>query len=207
VVPSPGFLKGLREICDRHGIMLIADEVQSGVGRTGKMWAFEHEGIVPDIVASAKGLGGGLPLGAIIARSEVSSQWQAGSHGNTYGGNGLVCAVSHELLELVEESLMDNAVAVGEQLKDRLSELKMRFPQIGKVRGRGLMIGVEFIDPVSCKPATKLADAIMEESFRKGLLVLTCGASTIRFCPPLTLSAAQADEAVERFALAIEACV
>jgi 4-aminobutyrate aminotransferase len=207
VVPAPGFLRGLRDICDRHGIVLIADEVQSGVGRTGKMWAFEHEGIVPDIVASAKGLGGGLPLGAMIARESLARQWQPGSHGNTYGGNGLTCAVAHELLIMVEDELMANASVVGAHLMARLEELKARFPQIGVVRGRGLMIGVEFIDPATGNAAGKLADAIMEDAFRKGLLLLTCGASTIRFCPPLTLSESQADEAVERFALAIAACV
>lgn len=207
VVPAPGFMQGLREICDRHGIMLICDEVQSGIGRTGKMWAFEHEGIVPDIIASAKGLGGGLPIGAMIAREELVQQWQPGSHGNTYGGNGLTCAVTHELLCMVEEELMANAAAVGAHLIERLRGLQGRFPQISAVRGRGLMIGVEFVDPATHQPAGKLADAIMEESFRKGLLVLTCGASTIRFCPPLTVTEAEADEAVERFAIAIEACV
>ncbi|NTV65128.1 MAG: aminotransferase class III-fold pyridoxal phosphate-dependent enzyme, partial [Oscillochloris sp.] len=207
VVPAPGFIPGLREICDRHGIVLIADEVQSGVGRTGKMWAFEHEGIVPDIVASAKGLGGGLPLGAMIARVELASRWQPGSHGNTYGGNGLTCVVAHELLNMVEEELMDNAASVGAHLHERLAALKARFPQISAVRGRGLMVGVEFVEPVSGQPAGKLADAVMEECFRKGLLVLTCGASTIRFCPPLTLSHAQAEEAAERFALAIATCI
>lgn len=207
VVPPPGALQKLREICDRHGIMLICDEVQSGVGRTGKMWAFEHEGIVPDIVASAKGLGGGLPIGAMIARESLARQWQPGSHGNTYGGNGLTCAVTHELLCMVEEELMANAARVGAYLLERLSALKARFPQIGVVRGRGLMIGVEFVDPATGQPAGKLADAIMDESFRKGLLVLTCGASTIRFCPPLVITEAEADEAIERFALAIDACV
>ncbi|MEI7770151.1 MAG: acetyl ornithine aminotransferase family protein [Chloroflexales bacterium] len=206
VVPAPGFIRGLREICDRHGIMLIADEVQSGVGRTGKMWAFEHEGVVPDIVASAKGLGGGLPLGAMIAREALARQWQPGSHGNTYGGNGLTCAVAHELLTMVEGELMANAARVGAHMQSRLAGLKARFPQIGAVRGRGLMLGVEFIDPATGHAAGRLADAVMEDSFRKGLLLLTCGASTIRFCPPLTLSEAQADEAVERFALAISAC-
>ncbi|NJN19876.1 MAG: aminotransferase class III-fold pyridoxal phosphate-dependent enzyme, partial [Oscillochloris sp.] len=202
-----GFLKGLREICDRHGILLIADEVQSGVGRTGTMWAFEHEGIIPDIVASAKGLGGGLPIGAMLAREEIANRWQPGSHGNTYGGNGLTCAVTHELLCMVESELMANAETVGNHLMERLNELQTRFPQIGLVRGRGLMIGVEFIEPETGKPASALADAIMEESFRKGVLVLTCGSSTIRFCPPLVLTIEQADEAVERFALAIEACL
>ncbi|GAB4438861.1 MAG: acetyl ornithine aminotransferase family protein [Chloroflexi bacterium OHK40] len=207
VVPAPGFLAGLRALCDRHGIMLICDEVQSGVGRTGKMWGFEHEGIVPDIVASAKGLGGGLPIGAMIARRELAQRWQPGSHGNTYGGNGLTCAVTHELLCLVEEELMANAARVGARLKARLDDLLPRFAQVGCVRGRGLMIGVELIDPSSGAPDHDLAEAVMAECFRKGLLVLTCGASTIRFCPPLTLTAEQADEAVERFTLALAACV
>lgn len=207
VVPAPGFLLGLRALCDRYGIVLICDEVQSGVGRTGAMWAFEHEGIVPDIVASAKGLGGGLPIGAMIAREELARKWQPGSHGNTYGGNGLTCAVTHELLCMVEEQLMDNAARVGAHLFERLQALQARFPQIGIVRGRGLMLGVEFVDPATGEQDHDLAEAIMGEAFRKGLLVLTCGASTIRFCPPLVLSEAQADEAVERFALAIEACV
>lgn len=207
VVPAPGFLQGLREICDRHGIVLIADEVQSGVGRTGKMWAFEHEGIVPDIVASAKGLGGGLPIGAMIARAELASRWEPGSHGNTYGGNGLTCAVTHELLCIVEEELMANADSVGAHLLERLSELRGRFAQIGDVRGRGMMVGVEFVDPATGEADHDLAEAIMEEAFRKGLLILTCGPSTVRFCPPLTLTTQQADEAVERFALAIEECI
>lgn len=206
VVPAPGFLRGLREICDRHGIMLITDEVQSGVGRTGKMWAFEHEEIVPDIVASAKGLGGGMPLGAMIARESLTRQWQPGSHGNTYGGHGLTCAVAHELLVMVEDELMANAATVGAHLMAQLEGLRARFPQIGAVRGRGLMLGVEFIDPASGQAAGKLADAVMEDAFHKGLLLLTCGASTIRFCPPLILAESQADEAVERFAMAIAAC-
>jgi 4-aminobutyrate aminotransferase len=204
VVPAPGFLPALRALCDKHGILLICDEVQSGVGRTGKMWGFEHEGIVPDIVASAKGLGGGLPIGAMIARTEHASKWQPGSHGNTYGGNGLTCAVTHELLCLVETELMANAARVGTVLMNRLQELQTRFPQIGCVRGRGLMIGVEFVDLATGEPDHDLAEAVMEESFRKGLLVLTCGASTVRFCPPLTLTVEQAEEAVERFAIAIE---
>lgn len=207
VVPPPGALRKLRDICDRHGILLIADEVQSGVGRTGKMWAFEHDEIVPDIVASAKGLGGGLPIGAMIARSEHATRWQPGSHGNTYGGNGLTCAVTYELLCMVEEELMANAATVGAELHARLDALATRFAVIGAVRGRGLMIGVELIDPATGAPDHDLAEAVMQESFRKGLLVLTCGASTIRFCPPLTLTIEQADEAVERFALALAACV
>jgi 4-aminobutyrate aminotransferase len=202
VVPPAGALRKLREICDRHGILLIADEVQSGIGRTGKMWAFEHEGIVPDIVASAKGLGGGLPLGAMIARKEISSKWKPGAHGNTYGGNGLTCSVAYEVLNQVESTWMHNAATVGAHLMERLQETRKRFPQIGFLRGRGLMIGMEFVK-ADGSPDGELADAVMEEAFRKGVLVLTCGASTIRLCPPLTLSVEQADEAVARFELAI----
>ena len=207
VVPAPGFLAGLRALCDRHGILLICDEVQSGVGRTGTMWAFEHEQIVPDIVASAKGLGGGLPIGAMLARDELARQWAPGAHGNTYGGNGLTCAVTHELLCMVEEELLANAATVGAQLIAGLQGLQARFPQIGDVRGRGLMIGLELIDPASGAPDHDLAEAVMVEAFRKGLLILTCGASTIRLCPPLVLTPAQADEAVQRLALALETCL
>jgi 4-aminobutyrate aminotransferase len=200
IVPSPGFLKGLRAICDQYGIMLIFDEVQSGIGRTGKMWAFEHEGVVPDIVASAKGLGGGMPIGAMIARTELTSLWEPGSHGNTYGGNALACASACEVLDLVQEELADNAARVGDYLKQGLEELQGRYEQIGDVRGRGMMIGVDFVkDRDTCDPARALAHGIMEESFRRGLLLLTCGASTIRFCPPLVLTEAEVDEGLTIF--------
>ncbi|PDV99728.1 acetyl ornithine aminotransferase family protein [Candidatus Chloroploca asiatica] len=207
LVPPEGALVKLREICDRHGILLICDEVQSGIGRTGKMWAFEHEGIVPDIVASAKGLGGGLPIGAMIARAELAQRWLPGAHGNTYGGNGLTCAVMHDVLSLVEEELMANAATVGAHLLAGLQALQAEFPQIGVVRGRGLMIGVEFIEPTSGVPDHDLAEAIMQEAFLNNLLVLTCGASTIRFCPPLVLTHAEADEAIERLRQVLTICV
>ncbi|HWQ15666.1 MAG TPA: acetyl ornithine aminotransferase family protein [Roseiflexaceae bacterium] len=206
VVPAPGFLPGLRQLCDRYGILLIADEVQSGVGRTGRMWALEHEGVVPDIVASAKGLGGGMPIGAMIARRELTEQWEPGSHGNTYGGNALACAAAYEVLGLVQEELAANAARVGAHLMAGLQELQARYAAIGDVRGRGLMIGVEFVkDRASREPARALAHQIMEEAFRRGLLLLTCGASTIRFCPPLVLTEAQADEGLNMFEAAIRA--
>ena len=208
VVPSPGFLKGLREICDQYGIMLILDEVQSGVGRTGKMWAFEHEGIVPDIVASAKGLGGGMPIGAMIARKELTMLWEPGAHGNTYGGNALACVSASEVLGLVEEELADNAVRVGDYLRQGLEELQGRYEQIGDVRGRGLMLGAEFVkDRASREPARALAHNVMEEAFKRGLLLLTCGASTIRFCPPLVLTEAQVDEGLTIFEAALRAAL
>ncbi len=208
VVPPEGTLRRLREICDRHGILLILDEVQSGVGRTGKMWAFEHEGIVPDIVASAKGLGGGIPVGAMIAREELAQRWKPGSHGSTYSGNALACVAAYEVLCMVEAELMANAARVGDYLMQQLRALQTHIPQIGAVRGRGLMIGVEFIkDPVTREPAHHLSVAVMEEAFRRGLLILTCGISTIRFCPPLTITEAEVDEGLAIFAEAIRACV
>jgi 4-aminobutyrate aminotransferase len=174
VVPAPGFMQGLRHICDQYGILLICDEVQSGIGRTGKIWGFEHEGIVPDIVASAKG--------------------------NTYGGNALACAAAYEVLSLVEEELAANAAQVGSYFMQGLHELAGRYEQIGQVRGRGLMIGLELVkDRTTREPARKLAHDVMEEAFRRGLLLLTCGASTIRFCPPLVLTEAQVDEGLALF--------
>jgi 4-aminobutyrate aminotransferase len=196
VVPPDGTLRKLRDICDRHGILLIIDEVQSGVGRTGTMWAFEHEGIVPDIVASAKGLGGGMPIGAMLARADLADRWQAGSHGNTYGGHGLTCAVSAEVLDMVEHELAANAAEMGTILREQLEALQARIPQIGDVRGRGLMIGIELIDPDSGAPDHELSVAVMQQAFARGLLLLTCGTSAIRFCPPLTISRAEIDEAI-----------
>lgn len=208
VVPAPGFLAGLRRICDQYGILLIADEVQSGVGRTGKMWAFEHEGVVPDIVASAKGLGGGMPIGAMIARRELTAEWEPGSHGNTYGGNALACAAAYQVLSLVEEELMANAATVGEHLMAGLHSLQERYDVIGDVRGRGLMIGVDFVkDRSTNEPARKLAHDVMEEAFPRGGLLLTCGASTVRLCPPLSLTAAQADEGLNIVEAAIKAAM
>jgi 4-aminobutyrate aminotransferase len=208
IVPPQGFMAGLRRICDQYGILLICDEVQSGIGRTGKMWAFEHEGIVPDIIASAKGLGGGVPIGAMIARRELTSRWEPGSHGSTYAGNALTCAAANEVLALVRGGLMENATRVGSYLMQGLEELQGRYPQIGDVRGRGLMIGVEFVkNRETIEPARALAHKLMEECFRRGLLVLTCGASTVRFCPPLVITEAQVDEGLTIFEQALQACI
>ena len=227
IVPAPGFICGLRDICDRHGIKLIFDEVQSGVGRTGKMWAFEHEcsapsngdgscaacgradqHVVPDIIASAKGLGGGVPIGAMIAKRDLMEMWEAGAHGNTYGGNALACAAAYEVLDLVENELTDNAARVGAYLMNGLLALKERYPAIGDVRGRGLMIGIDFVkDRVTKEPAKELANAMMEEAFKRGMLVLTCGASTVRLCPPLVLTEEQADEALLIFEATLQSLI
>jgi 4-aminobutyrate aminotransferase len=197
IVPPDGFLQGLRALCDRHGILLIFDEVQSGIGRTGKMFASQHWGVSPDIMTLAKGLGSGLPIGMVVAKRSIMSQWKRGAHGNTYGGNPLCCAAALATLELVAGGLMDNAARMGEHFMSRLRELQSRHAVIGEVRGKGLMIGMELVsDPVTRKPARELCDHFITRAYENGLLLLSCGQSTVRFMPPLVVSAAQIDEAV-----------
>lgn len=197
VVPPDGFLAGLRALCDEHGILLIFDEVQSGIGRTGKMFACEHAGVAPDIMTLAKGLGSGLPIGAVVARKSLMSQWKRGAHGNTYGGNPLACAAANATLDLVRGGLVDNAASVGAHFMKRLHELAREYPCIGEVRGRGLMIGMELIEDDGAKtPARKLCDDIVTRAFHNGLLLLSCGVSTVRFMPPLNVSTEEVDEAI-----------
>jgi 4-aminobutyrate aminotransferase len=186
VIPPIGFLKGLREICDRHDILLVADEVQSGVGRTGKMWACDWEEVEPDILITAKGLGSGMPIGAFIARESVMT-WSAGAHGSTFGGNPVSCAAALATLDIVE-GLLPRVHAMGDRLVAGMRRLQERFPVIGDVRGRGLMIGVEFVkDPATREPYPELVDRLTERAFRKGLLLLGAGKSVLRLAPPLVL--------------------
>lgn len=192
VVPPPDFLRRLAEICRRHGILLVADEIQTGFGRTGKMFACEHWGIVPDILCVAKGIASGLPLGAMIARREVST-WQHGNHGSTFGGNPVACAAALATIELIENGLMANAVEIGSYLKEKLSKLKASHPAIKDVRGLGLMVGVELSDG-------ELRNRVVRSAFESGLLLLGCGESVIRFCPPLIVGKNEVDVAVEIFA-------
>jgi 4-aminobutyrate aminotransferase len=197
VVPPERFLAGLRALCDEHGILLIFDEVQSGVGRTGRMFACEHAGVSPDIMTLAKGLGSGLPIGAVVAKKSLMSQWKRGAHGNTYGGNPLSCAAANATLDLVRGGLVDNAATVGAHFMDRLRELARVYPCIGEVRGHGLMIGMELVEDDGAKtPARKLCDDIVTRAFHNGLLLLSCGISTVRFMPPLNVSVEEVDEAV-----------
>jgi 4-aminobutyrate aminotransferase len=203
IVPPPDFFPALRQLCDKHGILLIADEVQSGMGRTGKWWAIENFGVEPDIITSAKGIASGMPLGAMITRKEVMS-WPKGSHGNTYGGNPIACAASLATIDLIEREYLQNAREVGEYTLDALAEIMVRHPSIGDVRGIGLMIGIEFVkDRESKDPAIKLRDDIVDLSFERGLLTLGCGGSTIRFSPPLSTSKSEVDEALLIFEEAI----
>jgi 4-aminobutyrate aminotransferase len=197
IVPPDGFLAGLRALCDEHGILLIFDEVQSGVGRTGKMFACEHTGVVPDIMTLAKGLGSGLPIGAVVAKKSLMSQWKRGAHGNTYGGNPLACAAANATLDLVSEGLADNAAATGAHFMTRLHELARDYPCIGELRGKGLMIGMELVEADTERtPARTLCDAVVTRAFHNGLLLLSCGTSTVRFMPPLSVSTSEIDEAM-----------
>jgi 4-aminobutyrate aminotransferase len=197
VVPPDGFLQGLRDLCDRHGILLILDEVQAGVGRTGKMFACQHWGVAPDIMTLAKGLGSGLPIGAVVAKKRIMEKWTRGAHGNTFGGNPLCCAAALATLELVEREYAANAAAVGEHFVARLRELQVRHDVIGEVRGKGLMIGMELVkDRASRAPAKELCDAVIHRAFQNGLILLSCGASTVRFMPPLLVTKSEVDEAV-----------
>jgi 4-aminobutyrate aminotransferase len=196
VVPPTGWLRDLRALCDRHGILLVADEVQCGVGRTGKMWACEHEGVEPDILLTAKGLGSGMPIGAIVARESVST-WESGSHGSTYGGNPVCCAAALATLDLVEGGLMANAVAMGDRLMTGLRTLQDKYACIGDVRGLGLMIGVEFVkDRRTREPAPELLKDLVLQAFARGLLLLGAGKSTLRLAPPLVVDPYDVDTAL-----------
>jgi 4-aminobutyrate aminotransferase len=186
VVPPDGFLRAIRQLCDRHGILMVCDEVQSGVGRTGKWWASEWEGVEPDILVSAKGLGSGMPIGAMIAKESVMT-WESGSHGSTFGGNPVSCAAALATLDVIEP-LLPQIQKIGDRLQAGARKLQEKYACIGDVRGRGLMVGVEFVkDRATREPDPELIDRLTERAFRKGLLLLGCGKSTFRFAPPLVL--------------------
>jgi 4-aminobutyrate aminotransferase len=193
VVPPPGFLTSLRELCDRHGILLVFDEVQSGIGRTGKMFACEHEGVEPDILLTAKGLGSGMPIGAMIVRETVD-KWQNGSHGSTFGGNPVCCAAALATLDLVERELMANAAVQGERLIAGARVLMEKHSCIGDVRGVGLMVGLEFVkDRATREPDGDIVRRIVDLAFSRGLLLLGAGKSALRLAPPLVIDAVDID--------------
>lgn len=200
IVPPPHFFPRLRKMCNDHGILLIADEVQSGVGRTGKWWAIQHWNVEPDIVCIAKGIASGVPMGAMAARESVGAKWKAGAHGNTYGGNPIACVSALKTLELIENGFMRNAATMGAYMLDALEEMHARHPSIGQVRGKGLMIGVEFVlDQKTKEPARDLRSAVVHRCFEHGLLALGCGRSTIRFMPALMIGKDLVDEGLEIF--------
>jgi 4-aminobutyrate aminotransferase len=203
-VPAPKFfLQELQRICHQHGIMLIVDEVQSGMGRTGKMWAFEHAGIEPDIITSAKGIASGMPLGAFIARSSVMN-WKPGSHGTTFGGNPVCLAAAIATLDVLEGGLMENARKMGEYIFARTADWTKKFRIVGDVRGKGLMIGVELVrDQRTKERAGDLRNFIVDRAFHKGLLMLGAGENSLRLSPPLLIDEGQADFAL----LTLEECI
>jgi 4-aminobutyrate aminotransferase len=205
IVPSPGFFPALRELCDRYNILLIVDEVQSGMGRTGKWWAIEHFDVEPDIVCAAKGIASGVPLGVMFAREKFMT-WPRGSHGNTYGGNPIACAAALATIDLIESQYKQNAADMGTYIIQRLREIMDSHEKIGDVRGIGLMIGMEFVEDRNTKePAEKFRDLVIDQAFARGLLLLGCGKSTIRIAPPLSVSAVEIDEALLIFIEALEA--
>jgi 4-aminobutyrate aminotransferase len=196
VVPPAGYLKALRELCDRHGILLVCDEVQSGIGRSGKMFACEYEGIEPDILLSAKGLGSGMPIGAIIAKESVM-KWKPGAHGTTFGGNPVCCAAALATLDIVEQELLPNVNKMGERLIAGARRLAEKHAVIGDVRGRGLMVGVEFVkDRATREPAPDVPHDLVERAFQKGLLLLGCGKSSLRLATPLVVDEYDVDTAL-----------
>jgi 4-aminobutyrate aminotransferase len=197
VVPQMEFMQGLAAIAAKHGMLLVVDEVQSGIGRTGKMFAIEHAGVQPDIIVAAKGIASGLPMGVTIAREDVMD-WPVGAHSNTFGGNPVACAAALATIKLVQNGLMQNAADVGRFLQERLKELAQRHRLIGDVRGCGLMIGIELVrDRQTKERATSERDALVNATFRRGLLVLAAGASTVRLSPPLVITKEQAETAVK----------
>lgn len=200
LVPDARFMQQLRALCDKHGILLISDEVQSGMGRTGKWWAIEHFDVQPDIVCSAKGLASGMPLGAIIARSEIMS-WGPGSHGSTFGGNPISCAAALATIALIEEGYMENAVEQGTYIMDALEEMRSHHPSLrhARIQGKGLMIGAELVMDEQHTPAKPLRDRVERIGIENGLLILGAGESTLRFCPPLMIDHATVHEGLERF--------
>jgi 4-aminobutyrate aminotransferase len=194
-VPPPDFLPALRAVCDRHGFLLVADEVQSGMGRTGKMFAMEHWGVEPDVICLAKGIASGMPLGAIVAREEVMD-WPSGSHASTFGGNPVSCRAALATLDLLQREYLVNAAARGEQLRQGLVQLQRHCPHVGDVRGLGLMVAMDVVQDRQA-PDPVLRDELVQQAFHQGLLLLGCGESAIRFCPPLCISPAQVETALQ----------
>jgi 4-aminobutyrate aminotransferase len=205
VVPPDDYFQRLKKILDKYEILMIDDEIQSGMGRTGKWFAIEHWGVVPDIVTIAKALASGLPLGAAVASGELMD-WEGGSHANTFGGNPVACAAALQVIDIMrEERLMENATRQGAYLTKRLKEMQQKYPLIGDVRGKGLMIGVEFVkDPETKEPAIKELQEVMNKCFKRGLAIITCGKSSMRFAPPLIITHEIIDEGLEIFEGAVK---
>ncbi len=205
--PPPAFLQGLRQRCDQYGILLVADEIQSGMGRSGRWWAMDHAGVTPDLMTIAKGIASGFPLAALVGRADVMSQWLPGAHGTTFGGNPVSCAAALATLDVIEaEGLVENAAVRGRQLRDDLRALQADYPMLGDVRGQGLMTGVEFVGPDG-RPNPEATEAIKWRCLEGGVLLSRCGPhnQTLRLAPPLTISAAEVDQFLQVFRSAVDA--
>lgn len=199
IEPPAEYFRMLRELCDRHKILLILDEVQAGMGRTGKMFACEHWGVEPDIICLAKGIASGLPLGAIVAKSDIM-MWKPGAHASTFGGNPVACEAALETIDLLEEGLVENARRMGEYMKGRLKDMQRKYPAIGDVRGRGLLLGVEMIKTGGDKaPDRDICGRIVLKAFERGLLLVGCGENSIRFTPPLVINREEAETGLAIF--------
>jgi 4-aminobutyrate aminotransferase len=203
IVPPRKFFDELTRVCRENGILLVLDEVQTGMGRTGKMWAAEHFDVAPDIFTVAKGIASGLPLGATVARADLMT-WPPGAHASTFGGNPVGCAAALTTIQLLEEGLVENAARTGEYLRARMSDWPQRFPIVGDVRGLGLMIGIELVkDQKTKERAPELRDMVVDLAFRQGVLILGAGDNTLRLCPPLIITRDQCDFALDT----LEACL
>ncbi|MCB9114959.1 MAG: acetyl ornithine aminotransferase family protein [Caldilinea sp.] len=203
VVPPASFFPRLREVCDQHGILLIVDEVQTGMGRTGKWWAIEHTGVEPDMVCTAKGIASGVPLGGFLAKRSLAT-WPVGAHGNTYGGNPIAAVAALATMDVLENGGIENAATQGAYMMERLGEMAARHPSMGDVRGVGLMVGVEFVQDKTTKAAdARLRNRIVEVAFEHGLLIMGCGANSMRMIPPLVVTRAELDEGLEIFEHAV----
>jgi 4-aminobutyrate aminotransferase len=204
IAPTP-FMQELRRICDKHGILLVADEVQSGIGRTGKWWAIEHTGVQPDIICSAKGIASGMPLGVMMSRADIMD-WVPGSHASTFGGNPVCIAAALATLDVIEkENLLRNSAEVGAHMLRRMADWPKKHRIVGDVRGRGLMIGVEIVKDQKTKEyGAELRDKIVELAFERGILLLGCGPSTVRIAPPLVVTKDEADAAIDALEESIE---
>jgi len=204
IIPEPPFVHHLRRLCDEHGILLICDEIQSGMGRTGKMWAVEHFGVVPDIMLIAKGVASGMPIAAVVAQEPIMN-WPPGAQGSTYGGNPVSCAAALATIELVEAGLMRNAAVLGPIRLDRLRRLSERYPCIVRPRGLGLMSAIDVVNPRSTKPDPALRARLLLEAFNRGVILLPCGETGVRFCPPLVITQAQLTSGLDIFESAVSA--
>ena len=205
VVPPDDYFQRLKKILDKYDILMADDEVQSGMGRTGKWFAIEHWGVTPDIIAIAKALASGLPIGAAVAREELMD-WEAGSHANTFGGNPVACAAALHVIDIIkEEKLLENATRQGAYLMKRLREMQQKYPILGDVRGKGLMIGAEFVkDPETKEPASQEVQEIVNKCFKRGLAIIASGRSSMRFAPPLIITHEIIDEGLEIFEGAVK---